>query len=189
MAREADARRDAERSGQRLQPGALRPVADDHQTRGDQTRGDQTGGRSLRRGSEGAQQAPKVLLRPQRRHGGNHRALARPRGGSGGIMGAGKPAKIDAVGNIMDTARVQPPSPGGNPDERLRGQRHRRPAQHQPAGKHAPADLGVAFLRPETVLDVDMADQRGADDRRQVGHRPLDRTPVVGDQDVRALLT
>ena len=120
------------------------------------------------------QQTRKVLLSPESRDGADGR-LAGWR-----AFASGETVEIDAVRNVVHAARIQVPDVGCDPSQVAGGQYHRAARQHQPARQYASADLRVAFFRAEAVLDVDVANQA-----RDVGHRPLDRAPIVGNQQVR----
>ena len=159
-------------TGEPGQRRPLDPVAGDHQTgakRGIESR-------------EDPQQTPDILFRAQRRHGADYRvARLTGKAGYGVAHRIGKALDIDAVRDIGDFFRRQFPHPARHFLEPVRGDHDLDAARQRPAAEqHPAADLPIGLLLAKAGLEMQLAGDRP----QAVGHRPFDRTPIIGDQQI-----
>jgi len=91
---------------------------------------------------------------------------------------------VDPVWDVSHRARLQPPDPGGDAKERLRGHDDAGAAAEHQTAEHRPTrQLPIgAFVRPETVLEMDVARHERTP---ALGQDPFDRTPIVCQQHIR----
>ena len=128
-----------------------------------------------------------VLLRPQWRQRANNKLTGTPlkAGRRGRIARTTEPVTIDAVGDVTNLRRIDTPDITRN--------RHQRERRHDkctdtPEGEspefYPARDLPLHFVRPEATFQMDMGG-----DRKKAGHQcPLDRSPIVGQQQIRRQL-
>ena len=98
---------------------------------------------------------------------------------------AGEGRGVDPVRDVADPARIQPPDCGRQGAQALGRHDHRgAPGQGEPAQPDPAWQLCPRLLRAEAVDHVQMR----ADRADAISQRPFDRTPVVGQQEIRPLV-
>ena len=156
-----------------LQPRPLDAVARDQQP--DRARAAQQG--------KNSQQPLQVFLRPQRRQRSDNHLAGSPleTGGRCWIALSAKQSAIDAIGDMTDFCRVEPPDIAGDPHQRKGGKDEgANTAQCQTPQSHASGDLAVGFFRPKTAFQMDMRRDR----EKAIHQGPFDRPPIVGQQKI-----